>query len=225
MQAWDVWSSTLLPLIWSYGGELFSEDGTELLLNSPETEKALQYYYDLVFKHNVHPKPGAGQATFEAGKIGMYKAMYSFVSTARAIEDFEWDIAPLPEGPNGQITLMGYAGYSVFAGTKHPEEAMEFLKFISSKEAMATTSQYFVPSRKSVLESEVFKKPGGQPSPESIQSAVLDQMKTARLNTGHVNWAQIDDKIQTLLDMLNTQSASVKDVLENIEKEATPLLK
>ncbi|MHA6480855.1 ABC transporter substrate-binding protein [Paenibacillus sp. strain BS8-2] len=223
VREWKNWSDALLPLFWSHGADVFNADGTEFTLNSPEGVKALQVYNDMLFKDSVHPKPG-DEITFDTGKIGMYTDRYSYVSKARAVTDFEWDIAPMPEGMNGRGTSLGYAGYSVFE-TEHPEEATAFLKFVTNAQSMGVTSQYFVPSRKSVLESDVFLKAAPQPSAESIQVAVLEQMEGARIAPGHKNWQQIDVKVQTLLDYLYTQSESVEDVLARMESEVSPLLK
>ncbi|MNN62027.1 hypothetical protein D3C81_1773000 [compost metagenome] len=90
---------------------------------------------------------------------------------------------------------------------------------------MRVTAQYFVPSRKSVLESDVFLRAASKPSPESIQLAVLDQMADARIAPGHKNWQQIDMKIQMLLDGLYTQSAAVDEVLGKMEIEVNRLMK
>lgn len=223
VREWKNWSDALLPLLWSHGAEVFNEEGTAFALNSPEGQEALQLYNDMIFKDQAHPKPG-DEITFDTGKIGMFTDRYSYVSKAREITDFEWDIAPMPEGTHGRGTTLGYAGYSVFE-TEHPEEAMTFLKFVTNAQSMGVTSQYFVPARKSVLESDVFLKAAPKPSPESIQTAVLDQMGEARIAPGHKNWQQIDVKIQTLLDLLYTQSEPVDEILKRMESEVNPLMK
>lgn len=220
---WNNWSDALLPLLWSHGAELFDSGGTAFALNSPEGRESLQLYSELMFKDKVHPLPG-DERTFDSGQIGMYTDRYSYTSKARAVTDFEWDIAPMPAGIKGTGTSLGYAGVSVFE-TRHPAEAAEFLKFITSAESMSVTAQYFVPSRKSVLESDVFLRAASQPSPESIQLAVLDQMADARIAPGHKNWQQIDTKIQMLLDRLYTQSSSVDELLGEMELEVNPLMK
>jgi len=223
IREWKNWSDALLPLFWSHGADVFSPDGTAFALHSPEGKAALQIYEDMIFKDQVHPKPG-DEITFDTGKLGMFTDRYSYVSKARAIQDFEWDIAPMPEGTHGRGTSLGYAGYSVFQ-TEHPEEAIEFLKFVTNAESMGVTSQFFVPSRKSVLESDVFLKAAPLPTPESIQVAVLDQMGDARIAPGHKNWQQIDVKMQTLMDLLYTQSESVESILQRMESDIGALLK
>jgi multiple sugar transport system substrate-binding protein len=223
VREWKNWADALLPMFWAQGADLFNAEGTKFALNSPEGKQALQNFSDMMFKDQVHPKPG-DEVTFDTGKLGMYTDRYSYVSQARAITDFEWDIAPMPEGPKGRGTSLGYAGYSLFQ-SDHPQEALEFLKFITNEKSMGVTSQYFVPSRQSVLESDTFKKAAPQPSPESIQIAVLDQMNNARIAPGHPKWQQIDVKMQELLDYLYTQSESVDQVLKRMEDEIDPLLK
>ncbi|MFS0723406.1 ABC transporter substrate-binding protein [Paenibacillus sp. 1P07SE] len=220
---WKNWYDALLPMFWAHGADVFNEDGTAFALNSAEGKQVLEMYNNMIFKDQVHPKPG-DEITFETGKVGMYLDRYSYVSKARAITDYEWDIAPMPEGPHGRGTSMGYAGYSVF-DTEHPEEAMALLKFLTGAQAMGVTSQFFVPSRQSILESDIFLNADELPGKESIQIAVLDQMEQARVAPSHQNWQQIDVQMQTLLDLLYTQSMSVEDVLARMEQNITPLMK
>jgi multiple sugar transport system substrate-binding protein len=221
---WKNWPDALMPLIWSYGGDVFSKDNASFALNSEQGGQALQIYSDMMFKDNVHPKPG-DQIAFEAGKLGMYQDRYSYTSKTRPIKDFEWDIAPLPAGVSGTGNSLGLAAYTIIQGTKYPKEALEFLKFVSNRENMGITSQYFVPSRESVLNSDVFLKAAPQPSAESIKLAVIDQMKGSRYLPSHRNWAKIDAAVSTNLDKIHTQGATVKDALKLMEQQVTPLLK
>lgn len=224
VREWKTWSSAVYSLIRAYGASVLSQDGTAFELNTPEGEQALQFYYDLIFKEQVHPKPG-DQLTFDSGKLAMYRDVYSSVTKARAIKDFEWDVAPMPEGPAGSGNWIGFAGYVAFKDTAHPEEVKRFMKFVSNEQSMAATSAFFVPSRKSVLQSDAFMKAGERPSQEGIQTAVLDQMATTEGLPLHTNWQQIDTKMQALFDYLYTQSSTVKEVLGKMETEVTPLLK
>lgn len=219
---WANWDSNLMSILRAHGAELLSEDGTSFTLNTPEGEQALDFYFDAIFEHEIHPKPG-DQTTFETGKIGIQQELYSYMSKARAIEDFEWDIVPLPEGPKGRGTSLGFAGYSIIKGTKHPEEAFELLKYLTNPDNAATASQFFVPSRKSILESEEFAK--GAPSADSMRIAILEQMDQARYLPKHRNWQQINTAVQNILDYAYTQNATVQEVLSRIEADVSPLLK
>ncbi|OMF37011.1 hypothetical protein BK133_07295 [Paenibacillus sp. FSL H8-0548] len=219
---WENWPDALQTLFNAYGAELINKEGTEFTLDSSQGEQALQLYSDMIFKDGVHPKPG-DQTTFDSGKIAMQKELFSYMGKAKAVTDFEWDIAPLPAGPNGLGTTLGYAAVTITKDSKYPDEALEFLKFITSPENMAITSQYFVPSRKSVLESDSFLNQG--PSAESMKLAVIDQMAAAQTLPSFQDWAKIDSSMKTVLDYLYSKSATVQEVLKKADESITPLLK
>lgn len=219
---WANWPDTLQTVFNSYGAEFISQDGKKFMLNSKEGEQSLQIFSDMIFKDKVHPKPG-DQTTFDSGKIAMQKELFSYMGKAKAIKDFEWDIAPLPAGPNGTGTTLGYGSVAIIKETPNPEESLAFLKFITNPENMKISSQYFVPSRKSVLESDGFLKQG--PSAESMKMAVIDQMAKAKTLPTFNNWQNIDSNMKTVLDYLYSQSVPVKEVLKKAEDTITPLLK
>ncbi|MFC4103422.1 ABC transporter substrate-binding protein [Paenibacillus xanthanilyticus] len=219
---WQNWPDAMQSHFNAFGAQLFNPEGNAFTLNAKEGEQALQVYSDMIFKDNVHPKPG-DQTTFDTGKIAMQKELFSYMGKAKAVVDFEWDIAPLPAGPNGPGTTIGYASYTILKDSPHYAEALELLKYMANPENMKVTSQYFVPSRKSLLESDDFLKQG--PSAESVKLSVVDQIATASSLPTHSNWQQIDTKMQTIMDYLYTQSTSVKDILGIAEKEVGPLLK
>ncbi|AOZ91218.1 ABC transporter substrate-binding protein [Paenibacillus crassostreae] len=219
---WENWPDALQTLFNAYGAELINKEGTEFTLDSSQGEQALQLFSDMIFKDGVHPKPG-DQTTFDSGKIAMQKELFSYMGKAKAVTDFEWDIAPLPAGPNGLGTTLGYAAVTLFKDSQHPEEAIEFLKYITNPDNMTITSQYFVPSRKSVLESDAFLNQG--PSAESMKLAVIDQMAAAQTLPSFKDWAKIDSNMKSVLDYLYSQSGTVQEVLKNADEAITPLLK
>lgn len=220
---WNTWIA-LLSHTWSYGGDLFNKEQTEFTWNSPQGVETLTMLDRMMFADKSHPKAGE-QVSFESGKIGMFFDVYSYVSKAREIEDFKFDIAPLPEGPEGRYPMLGQAGYSIFKDSKHPEEAKELLKFFTSQEGITATSTFFVPPRESVLASDEFINQPNNPPKESIQKAVLDEMDNARLQSGHINWQKIDNAIQFGFDELFGELKEPKEILEGMEGKINPLMK
>ena len=168
-RSWNTWVA-LLSHTWSNGGSLFNEDTTEFSWNSKQGVETLSMLDRMMFNDKSHPKAGE-QVSFESGKIGMFFDVYSYVSRAREVKDFKWDIAPLPEGSEGRFPMLGQAGYTMFAGSKHPEEAKELLKFLTSQEGITASSTFFVPPRESVLSSDEFVNQPNNPPVESIQRA------------------------------------------------------
>jgi ABC-type glycerol-3-phosphate transport system substrate-binding protein len=58
----DVWAIdytwprfTIPTTMWQFGGGILNEDGTEVIFDSPESIAAIQYWHDLMYKHNVAP--------------------------------------------------------------------------------------------------------------------------------------------------------------------------
>lgn len=218
----ESWMESLITVMWAYGADYFSPDGKKFALNTPQGEQALQFFSDTMFKDGIHPKPG-DQTGFESGKIGMQQNLLSYIGKAKAITDFEWDIAPMPKGPGGsQGTTMGYAAYMITKDSAHKAEALDFLKFLAGKPNMAITSQFFVPGRKSVLESDEFLKQG--PSPESVKTAILDQMASAKVRPGFANYQLINDKMKEDFDMIYTRSDTIPNILKKMESDLNPIL-
>lgn len=220
---WNTWIA-LLSHTWSNGGSLFNEDSTEFTWNNSQGVETLNMLDRMMFADKSHPKAGE-QVSFESGKIGMFFDVYSYVSRAREVQDFNWDIAPLPEGPEGRFPMLGQAGYTMFAGSKHPEETKELLKFLTSQEGITASSTFFVPPRESVLSSDEFVNQPNNPPAESIHRAVIEEMDNARLQAGHKEWQKIDNAIQFGFDELFGQLKKPEEILEGMEEKINPMLK
>lgn len=223
---WKGWYINTVDLVWGFGGDVFSQDGKSFTYNSEAGEQALQMYMDMIYKDQVHPKPG-DQITFESGKLGMYVNTLSYMSTAKTIKDFEWNISPLPAGPKSNVTRTGFAAYTMFKTDNDPkaEEKLELFKYFTNKENMGITAQYFVPSRKSVLGSDVFKKLYPENVQENFKVTILDRLATAKVAITPANFAKINPEVQVYYDLLYTQSITVKDALKKMEETIAPLMK
>jgi multiple sugar transport system substrate-binding protein len=67
---------------------------------------------------------------------------------------FRVGVAPFPAGPARRATLATTDGFAIYAGTRHPDEAWELLKFLVSKEygrAMARAN-FLQPARSSLVD-------------------------------------------------------------------------
>src|SRR6185436_13795524 len=51
------------------------------------------------------------------------------------LQQMEWDIAPIPKGPKGRITTNPTAGVTMWAGSKAPDVAWSFMRYLVSEEA------------------------------------------------------------------------------------------
>lgn len=101
----------------TFGGELLTADGKKAAIDSPESQAALQYMYDVVHKHRLAPSYANQRADFEDGKLAFLQATLGLVAEFRLpaskTHQFKWAATVIPKGPSGkrgtQGTGTGYA--------------------------------------------------------------------------------------------------------------------
>jgi multiple sugar transport system substrate-binding protein len=129
-------------ILWCFGGDVMSEDG-KVVIDQPRSIQGMQYYADLEHKYHVIPQPifiGTAAAdvasyNFEAGNVGMMMEWVGAATRFRDIRSFDWDVVPTPVGPAGPAHLVGGNATVLSPHSKHPAEAWELLKFVTSVEA------------------------------------------------------------------------------------------
>jgi multiple sugar transport system substrate-binding protein len=147
----------LMQVVPSFGGSVMSEDGTTLTLDRPETRAALQWLADLFNTSKVAPPPGTqdvGQL-MASSKGALLAGGYWNRWTAEATWEFEWGMAPMPKGPAGTNgSMLQTDAFVISKGTQFADQAWEFEKFVSSKEAgmILWDSNYIPGSRPDVWE-------------------------------------------------------------------------
>lgn len=132
-----------MPWVWSNGGELMNEDYTQFLLDQDQALEGLQFYLDLMYEHSVAPQLTLQENSlitpfgFSTGSVAMVENARFMLPLYTQIEDFKFDIAPVPKGAAGRVTTMPTGGFSAAVGAKHPRETWECIKFLTGPEAQA----------------------------------------------------------------------------------------
>jgi multiple sugar transport system substrate-binding protein len=219
--------------VYSNGGALVHKDdqglATDSAMADEATVEALQFLQDLMYKHEVSPRPDleselGGVELFSTGRVAVMLNNPSAVNQFRAIEAFEWDVATLPIGKaERRGTGGGGTGWASGAATKSPDAAWEFLKYITTAQAQldevavgATT-----PSRVSVVNSEAFLDPNKPP--KNAKGFAQAQEYVVR-DPVHVNWPEITQRIYTPnMDLLWGGTEDAATVGARIKQEADPL--
>ena len=91
---------------------------------------------------------------FIGGRLAMVEDGSWALKDILAKSDFRVGIAPFPSGPVQRVTLATTDGFGIFAGTEHPEEAWELVKFLISEDfgrAMARAN-FLQPARASLVD-------------------------------------------------------------------------
>lgn len=127
-RAWWIW-------VTANGGEMFSEDGSECVLNQPAAVEALQFLADLIHVHKVAPPLDVAN---ELGGATMWEAGITAMETWAPLigrmrenvgDKFEWDVIPHPAGAVTKTTSGGGSGHTISANAANKDAAWEFVKF------------------------------------------------------------------------------------------------
>jgi multiple sugar transport system substrate-binding protein len=139
------------PGIWinSAGGRFFNEDRTACALDSDEAILGLEFMTSLYQDQLAVPYGEDSQPPFQAGQVAMQLTGRWSTPAYRTIEDFEWDVVNVPEGPEGAVNWTFWGAYVVNANTEHPEEAFELLTRLTDGEVQGEIAELGanIPSR------------------------------------------------------------------------------
>ena len=158
---------TQAPMMWASGAKLLPASGEDTPMDGTGVREVLQMLQNL-WKNGVVPESaeadtGANfQATFETGVIGMQGSGGFAIASLKANHpEIDFGIAPLPGVEEGQAS--SFVGGDVIAipkGAKHPEIALEFIKWQLSDEAQleGLAKNFILPSRSDLADNKYFQE-------------------------------------------------------------------
>jgi multiple sugar transport system substrate-binding protein len=123
----------------SYGGDWLNAEGTSVTVGQDEAVAGLKMFEDIYQLHQVTPslaqvddKP----QMWASGRVAMVQSGYWGQSWGKNfVTDFEWMVAPMPQGPAGSRSMFEFDPNVILASSKAPEATWEYLKYLSTKEA------------------------------------------------------------------------------------------
>jgi multiple sugar transport system substrate-binding protein len=207
----NYWSS----LVWQNGGDIISPDKKTTLLGTDQAIGGLQFLQDLIWKEKVMPEPALFAETgdaFEQGKAAM-EANGSWLVPTHLAAGIQLGIAPLPKGPAGQATSINPTGAVVFKGSKSPDAAWEFVKYLASPAAQTKLMELkaSLPANK-----EVLAGPYGQ----SFDGAkvLADAIGYARIKPSFRGYNDFTTALQTELDenVYNAPNKTAKEAIDAV---------
>jgi multiple sugar transport system substrate-binding protein len=219
------WWATYHPLLVSNGADIFSEDGMQVVLNSPEAQEVFQQIHDLIYVHHVMPTPAAYQARqdvgLKTGKLAMQINGHWTTSDLADTEGLEFGIGVLPYFDEPVTTFLG--GVTViFANTDNPEAAFEFYTYHNDPEYvpmysdglwMPLISEYYTDPE--LRDSWLYGQEGVYP--EGVEESIVDYTMNYAVQAPIYwvkNWAQImDEAINPAVQAIFADEMSVADAL------------
>lgn len=222
MRDFDYQNWNRLTAIWaSWGASPWSADGTECTFDSPEMIEAMEWIHDAIFVDGALPAPGTS-ADFFAGESAMTVTQ---ISRAGALDgSFEFEVVPLPSGPNGQVDVIGQAGIGVMAAGAYPDIAADFLAFFTNPENAAQLGQFFPAPRESALNAEVLAAANPLLTQAQLETVVIDAVDGAQTLPAHANASEVLEKARVVLDDLWVADADVPAVLTDVCETIQPFL-
>jgi len=156
-----------MPVVWAFGGRLLSDDGTEVLIDSPEAIAALQMWVDLIHKYEVAPKTAASWQfsdvynAFVTKRVAMMlSGNFNIMNFKNDAPDIDYGITFIPRSIQGQhASFAGGNLMGIVATSKHPDLAGEFVEFALSEEVQVGiwAKHGALPVRSDMFDNEYFR--------------------------------------------------------------------
>lgn len=216
------------PWLWQNGGEVLSEDESQVLLNDDRAKQAAEYYIGLSKYSSpdyLNSNSYDARLGFAQGQIAMYMAGAWFAGTLS--DEFpkiegKWAAAPLPNGTAGCKTTIAGDALVLFASGKKQDAAWKWIEFLSKPENMAEwtygSTGTLLPPRTSLLESPDLaeKKP--------VLKGFADLMKCGvNYNIADKAWPKITEELNTQLGNAMFGKVTPAEALDNTAAEAEKL--
>jgi multiple sugar transport system substrate-binding protein len=210
------------PFVWSAGGELVDDDEspTRFTLDTPAARRGLDAFLALG-REGRSPSAADAEAKpleerFIDGELAMFLSSRRDVPNFRAIDDFEWDVAPFP-AIEKEVTVLHTDGFCLSAGPQ-ADAGWRFVAFASGPEGQRILARggRTVPSLRAVAESPDFLNPTEPPRSGEV---FLDQVAVARRLPTTSGFPQVEDAADLALEEAFYGRIDRDEMIERIARE------
>lgn len=209
----------MFPIFYTFGAEFLSEDNKTCLLDSPEAIAAMQFRYDLTHKYKI--EGGAwrsGGIRDDTGFPNVYAMVFSGPWAVKSNKEREinFGVSTIPAGPAGTHTNVGGQDMVIFRTSRHPQEAFDFLSWLTSKEVQARWCNELgqIP-----VNMEAYPLIDTTRHPEI--EVFMEQMKTAIPRPQILNYNDIENLFLREMEAALTGSKPIEKALQDASRRAT----
>ncbi|HEX2514003.1 MAG TPA: extracellular solute-binding protein [Chloroflexota bacterium] len=219
------------PWVWNNGGDLFSPDGTKLLLEEPPAVEALQFLVDLIHRHRAAPVPGELQAqggrrgAFQAGSLLLYHEPVNSIAANRRVPGLDWSVTGLPRGKaRASSSSGGGVGWFLAGDSKSKDESWELLKHLASKESvrLEAVRGEAPPSRRSIAAEPAFVNPPEPPGAD--MKVVVEALEAIKVETALINGVEVDRALDEELAPVWRGERTLREAVSQAATRIRPLL-
>ncbi len=223
------WRNWVIP-IWAHGGDFVDSwtNPTRFTGRSENTIQGLEFMKGLVDSNAVMDRDARRQwnqnTAFMEQKTGLYMQNTIAIQSLREIQEFTWDVAPMPVGPAGRVTVMNALVWFLMSSSQSKDEAWTLLQYITSPKALSMMVEMVgvVPPNRDVLLNEWIPSVD---MPHSRQN-VLIGIETARPTIGALAKTVYDLIYQEALAIMwgdKALSAGIENMEQLVETALTEL--
>ena len=218
----------LAPFVWSAGGDLVDDDEnpTHFTLDTPEAEVAMERFFQLHVTDKVTPGEEEVEAEddetrFQNGRMAMVLSSRRSTPTFRTIQDFDWDVAALPQHEE-QAGILHSDAYCLTKASDNKDAAWSFMEYALGPEGapIVAKSGRTVPSLKSVAESDAFLDPTAKPANSKV---FLDTIPVIRQVPSISTWPEIEDAAEPILEEAYFSGESAAAVAQELRQATDDL--
>ncbi|RPI33847.1 MAG: sugar ABC transporter substrate-binding protein [Chloroflexota bacterium] len=196
--------------------------------DDPRLASTLQWWADL---RNVHGFAPNANAMSGSDSRAIFKAKQAAMTTDGSWEindltkgvDFKVGIGMLPAGPEGVVSPINGLSDAIWSGTKHPQEALMFVKFLASPDCANIVGDYGVvfPAIQSGVDKAMAKhKADGIDVSAFTKATAITYLLPL---TDHGN--EVTQLVAPVLQSIFDGSAKAADVLPQLKKDIDALFK
>lgn len=236
---WPTWSVPLHAAIASNGGYWMDPETSLVALNKPEATEALQNVADLMLKHKVMPRGTAFEQLgmsntqmLESGKLAMAVDGSWALSWIHKI-NATLGTAVLPKTKQPATDMQAHL-HCAFAGSKNPEQAWEWIRFLGTEyyQLQFLKIGLWLPSQTALMTPEGMEKwYTNRTSPtEGVHPEGYDKIVTEYVpKYGHVlymppGYPEADSLITPALDAIWVGDQTAEEAMAAAVPEANAIL-
>lgn len=210
-------------MVQSAGGELFNEDYTEPMFNSPEGIEALEFLVGTVTDSKIaslsYPDKG-----FENGRLGMYMDGTWSINTYQEALGEDLGVGLMPGKTESKVMVGGDQMMIVDCGDdKVNEAAFEFLTYMMSTEVIIANSkdQGELVCQSAIAETEEYQEYLGKSQAMQVAQSAMDHCGYRARTPWYDEWSQL---VYAICEPCLYGEISCADALADLEEQTRDII-
>lgn len=209
----------------SYGASLFDDAAhpTRVTANSEKAMHALTVYRKLSESGLAVPPDLVDNAgtyqLFRDGRAAFFFSGRWSIPELAGKTKFAWDVVPVPSGAAGSVTIHGGTGIGIWTGTRHPEEALAFMKFYAGRKAIdiAMKGGRLVPVYRDMAYGEEFLKLRPPASAAQYANTMKDGASTIPIYAP--GYAEVTQIVKRRLEQVAYGREKIETITQGLQED------